>query len=121
MLYCPYKVKGRENMDNQKCPNCAAPMILINNRDGTTSYRCNYCGYEYNNRPKNATERVFSFINRAVNALKDDEPFAGASPEKKAELDARLKIVNEKRQAIYDKAMEKKMKAYEKYVEKRIK
>lgn len=108
-------------MDNQKCPNCAAPMILKNNRDGTTSYSCDYCGYVLNNRPKTAADKVFTFLNRAINTLKDDEPFAGASPEKKAELEARLKTVNEKRQAIYDKAMEKKMKAYEKYMDKMLK
>ena len=107
-------------MADQKCPNCSAPMLLINNRDGTTSDKCDYCGYEHKNLPKTTTDKVFTFMKRAVNALKDDDsdPFPGVSPEKKAELEQRLAVINEKRQAAYDRAMEKKMKAYEKYVNK---
>ena len=106
-------------MNDQKCPNCAASMILVNNRDGTDSYKCEYCGHVINNRPKTAADRVFSFVKRAVNALKDDDdPLAGVSPEKRAELEERLRRANEKRQAIYDKAKEKEIKAYEKYMDK---
>lgn len=106
-------------MDNQKCSNCAAPMILVNNRDGTTSYKCEYCGYVFNNKPKTTTDKVFAFINRAVNALKeDDDPFAGVSQEKKAELEQRMSAINAKRQAAYDKIMDRRMKAYEKRVDR---
>lgn len=106
-------------MENQKCPNCSAPMILINNRDGTTSYECKYCGYVLNNRPKTTSDKIFSFINRAVNALKDEgDAFAGVSADKKAELEQRISAANEKRQAAYDKYIEKKVKAYEKRMEK---
>ena len=109
-------------MDRQKCENCSAPMVLKNNRDGTTSYECPYCGYVVNNRPKTASDRVFTFLNRAVNALKDgDDPLAGVSPEKRAELENRMAAANAKRQAAYDKIMKKRVKAYEKMMNKRAK
>lgn len=109
-------------MDNQKCPNCAAPMMLINNRDGTTSYKCEYCGYVFNNRPKTATDKVFSFINRAVNALKEDsDPLSGISPEKRAEFEQKYNTIKQKEQELYEKAQEKRMKTYEKILNKRMK
>ena len=107
-------------MTNQKCQNCSAPMTLIQNRDGTDSYKCAYCGAVINIRPKTVSDKVFTFINRAANALKDDGTSA-MSPEKKTAYDERLAAINEKRQQAYDKYMEKRLKSYEKYIDKHLK
>lgn len=65
-------------MENQKCQQCSAPMVLINKRDGTNAYVCEYCGYVLDIRPKTASDKVFSFVNRAINALKDDSPIVSS-------------------------------------------
>lgn len=105
-------------MERQKCENCSAPMALIHNRDGTDSYKCEYCGALINIRPKTASDKIFTFVNRAINAMKDDgKPVV--SPEKQAEFDQRIAAINEKKQQAYEKYMEKRLKAYEKYVDKR--
>lgn len=106
-------------MTNQKCQNCSAPMELIQNRDGTDSYKCSYCGAVIHIRAKTASDKVFAFINRAANALKDDGSSA-MSPEKKAVYDEKLAAINEKRQQAYDKYMEKRLKSYEKYIDKKL-
>ena len=104
-------------MENQKCPQCAAPMVLINKRDGTNAYVCEYCRYVLDIRPKTTADKVFSFVNRAINALKDDEP-AVQSP-KQEEYDRRMAEINEKLQKSHERAYEKRMERCLKYAEKR--
>ena len=58
-------------MENQKCPNCSANMILINNRDGTTSYKCEYCGNIISIQPESLTEKLFVMTKRAINAYNE--------------------------------------------------
>lgn len=58
-------------MADQKCPNCSANMILKNNRDGTTSYHCEYCGNIIDIQPKTTADKLFTFVNRAVNAINE--------------------------------------------------
>lgn len=55
----------------QKCPDCAANMILVNNRDGTTSYHCEYCGKTIDIHPETTADKLFTFAKRAVNAISD--------------------------------------------------
>lgn len=108
-------------MNVQKCPNCSANMLLVNNSDGTTSFKCEYCGTIINNRPKNISEKVMAFVNKAVNAVRDDDPFKNLSPEKREELQKRIDAANEKQKAAYERYIEKKVKMYERYAEKRAK
>lgn len=103
-------------MENQKCQQCSAPMVLINKRDGTNAYVCEYCGYVLDIRPKTTSDKVFSFVNRAINALKDDSPIV-SSP-KQEEYDRRMEAVNEKLQKSYERAYEKRMERCIKYAEK---
>ena len=105
-------------MDRQQCPNCNAPMNLFSNRDGTDSYQCAYCGTVVNNRPKTVSDKVFAFINRAANALKEDEKPLFSDPAKQAAYDERLAAANKKREEAREKYLEKRLKAYEKYVDK---
>lgn len=100
-------------MENQKCPSCSAPMHLINNSDGTDSYVCDYCGSVINNRPKTTSDKVFSFINRAINALKDNSEDK-LTPEQKAIRDA----VNERNALIHQQYLEKRMRQAQKSLEK---
>ena len=60
-------------MEQQKCNQCSAPMTLITKRDGTNAYRCEYCGAVIDIIPKTTSDKVFSFINRAINAIRDEE------------------------------------------------
>ena len=104
-------------MEQQKCAQCSAPMILINKRDGTDAYICEYCGYTIDILPKTASDKIFSFVNRAINALKDDVPSEPVSP-KQEEYEKRMRELNER---IQQSAYEKRMERVIKYAEKRAK
>lgn len=69
-------------MEKQQCPNCSAPLTLVNNRDGTTSYLCGYCGYKEDHKPESTADKIFSLVNRAINAYNDSkDPMAGIPSE----------------------------------------
>lgn len=71
-------------MENQKCASCGAPMSFINDKTGTYAYHCDYCGYQVNIRPESTSDKVFTFVNRAVNAFsRDDDPVEKAPQEEK--------------------------------------
>ena len=106
-------------MDSQKCPQCAAQMILVNKRDGTDAYVCEYCGNIIDIRPKTASDRIFSFVNRAINALKDDTP--AVSSAKQEEYNRRMAEIDRKLQESHERAYEKRMDSRLKYAEKRAK
>ena len=102
-------------MENQKCPGCSAPMQLINNPDGTTSFICQYCGTKINNQPKTAVDKIFTFANRIANAFKEEPvDVEKLSPDQKAAYDAimernelRRKEFEEKRKRQAEKLLEK--------------
>lgn len=100
-------------MENQKCPNCSAPMRLKNNADGTNSFVCEYCGSVINNLPKTTADKIFSFVNRAVNALKDPSP-EELSPEQKAIQDA----YKERQEIMYQRYLEKRLHQAQKLLDK---
>ena len=54
-------------MEQQKCPNCCANMTLISNRDGTDSYKCEYCGNLITIQPKTTTDKLIVFAKKAIN------------------------------------------------------
>lgn len=108
-------------MQNQKCPNCSASMIVVTNEDGTNSYACEYCGNVIRIQPKSASDKIFAFVNRVINALDDNKRKSPISTEKQEEFDARLAAINEKRQKAYEKYQNKRQQEYEKYQEKRLK
>lgn len=99
-------------MTDQKCPSCSEPMRVINNADGTDSFVCEYCGSVINNRPKTTSDKVFAFINRAINALKEDE--TKLTPEQQAAREA----VNERNALIHHQYLEKRMREAQKRLDK---
>lgn len=113
-------------MEQTKCPNCSASMILVSNSDGTKSYKCQYCGGKFPIPAKTVSDKVFAFVNRVANAFSDnpdtDQPrddFPGIlDPAKKAEMQARFDELNRRRQQAVERYQEKRLKAYEKYVDR---
>lgn len=69
-------------MEKQQCPNCSAPLNLSNNRDGTTSYVCDYCGYRKDNKPETTSDKLFSLANRVITSMNERrDPMAGIPSE----------------------------------------
>ena len=88
-------------MESQKCPNCNANMILKNNRDGTTSYLCQYCGNKIDIQPKTFADKLFVMSKRAINAyneykdplskLPTEEELARMSPKERKRAEREIK------------------------------
>lgn len=57
-------------MVKQQCPNCAAPIELSNNQDGSGFFKCSYCGNIVNvqnqQRPQTALGKAFSIVNQLI-------------------------------------------------------
>lgn len=57
-------------MNKQQCPNCAAPMSLYKNQNGSDFYKCQYCGNILNiqiqHQPQSALDKVFSFASKFI-------------------------------------------------------
>lgn len=118
-------------MEEQKCSQCGATMILVHNRDGSSSYKCEYCGHRIDIRPQTASDHISTFINRAINAVSEAKESLKENlgmneavqidPKKQQEYDERLAAINAKHQKAYEKRMEQRLKYYDKYMEKRNK
>ena len=69
-------------MQSEKCPNCNANMILKENRDGTSSFLCEYCGHVIYVQPKTISDKLMVFTKRAINAYNEhNDPLHGLPTE----------------------------------------
>lgn len=103
-------------MEHKKCPSCSAPMELNGARD---KYVCAYCGTVINIQFQRVQDKVFSLVNRAINALKEEEsnePDPSLTPEQQA----RLAELKRREKAAYEKQHQREMDRYLKYQEKQI-
>lgn len=57
-------------MMKQQCANCAAPMQLFNNQDGSEYFKCPYCGNVINiqsqQQPQSVLDKVFTFARKII-------------------------------------------------------
>ena len=99
-------------MPAQKCPDCSANMILVNNRNGTTSFHCEYCGKIIDNRPASNADKVFSLVNRAINAYNEYKENSSGDPyldQRIADLRKRLEFASGKERAKLEKKLEREL------------
>lgn len=101
-------------MEKQQCPNCAAPLKTSKLSNGMFRYKCEYCGYKYDERPTTVTDHVFAFASRVAGFFKDDEPDENMSPE----LKARMEQIREKERLLQEKIRLKDLQRYEKSLDK---
>lgn len=95
-------------MDQQKCPSCAAPMIVIDNRDGSYFYKCEYCGNRLDIRAQTVSSRIFALANRVADAL-NEKPLPEQAKQKKSlsekmdEIERAAKAFDQRRRRFADK------------------
>lgn len=97
-------------MERQQCPNCSAPMILITKRDGTSAFKCEYCGSQVDILTHKTSDRVFAFINRVADAFDAPAPETKITPkqkktlvEKMDEIERAAKALDQRRRQLADK------------------
>ena len=97
-------------MADQKCPDCGANMLLLNNRDGTISYLCKYCGKRFDVQPVSTSDKLFAFAKRAINAInerREEDDYDPYLDQHIATLRKKLETASGKERAKLEKRLEK--------------
>jgi DNA-directed RNA polymerase subunit M/transcription elongation factor TFIIS len=87
-------------MDKQQCPNCSAPMIVIDNRDGSYCYKCEYCGSRIDVKSQTVSSRVFALANRIVDSFSDKTIPEPTKTKVKKSLSERMDEINRATKAL---------------------